>query len=322
MIATSMLDAALAYRRRGWSVVPMRMADKRPARKWKRYQVAAATESVLRGWFGGRSTYGVAAIFGAASDGLGSRDFDTIESYEQWAGQNPELAQLLPTVVTRRGRHVYFRTMPECVAKLRQVMGKLGTGAIACGDGELRVGVGCYSVLPPSVHPSGHIYDWVIPLADDLPVIDLMEAGFIETPKRQPVRLLPSPARRQFQGPCSRNPMEQARRYLAKLPPAIDGQHGSKPTFRAACVLVLGFDLSPEQAFPLLVEYSERCLPPWREQEIWHKLRDAAVKPGPRGYLLHAPTQQFARKRFRSAAVARSYRHAVQHRVSQRRRAP
>ena len=323
MSSESMLEAALAYRRRGWSIVPMRMAAKLPARKWKCFQSAPATESALRAWFGGDSGYGAAVVFGEVSGGLASRDFDTMTAYESWASRHPDLAQSLPTVVTRRGRHVYFRAMPECVSKLRELIGKPGgTGAIACGDGELRVGVGCYSVLPPSVHPSGHVYQWAIPLTDELPVIDLMGAGFVEIPDRQPVFRAPALVLDHVRVRGGGNAEARARRYLAQLSPGIEGQHGSRPTFRAACVLVRGFDLTPEQAFSLLVEFSERCQPPWSEQELWHKLRDADAKSGPRGYLLHGELQRFRRRRFRSAAVARSYRHAVKHRISQRRRAP
>src|SRR5262249_48066778 len=56
----------------------------------------------------------------------------------------------------------------------------------------------------------------------------------------------------------------------------VQGQNGSKPTYRAACVLVQGFGLAIEQALPLLQEYSARCVPPWSDRELMHKLEDAA----------------------------------------------
>ena len=44
-----------------------------------------------------------------------------------------------------------FTAAPGSVATLREALGNPeGTGHIDCGDGELRAGVGCYSVLPPS----------------------------------------------------------------------------------------------------------------------------------------------------------------------------
>ena len=72
--------------------------------------------------------------------------------------------------------------------------------------------------------------------------------------------------------------LQRARAYLAKVPPAIEGQNGSGACFRAACVLVCGFGLSVEEAWPLLLEYNERCVPLWSERQLQHKLADAAKK--------------------------------------------
>lgn len=85
------------------------------------------------------------------------------------------------------------------------------------------------------------------------------------------------------------NPMdirERAARYLAVLPPAISGCSGHNATFRAACVLVLGFGLRPETAFPLLSDWNQLCQPPWSDKELWHKLGDADKREGDRGWLL------------------------------------
>jgi hypothetical protein len=82
---------------------------------------------------------------------------------------------------------------------------------------------------------------------------------------------------------------ERIERYVDACPPAISGQRGHDQTFRVACILVQGFDLSPEDAFFFLARYNQRCEPPWAERELWHKLRDADRVPErkPRGYLLY-----------------------------------
>ena len=69
--------------------------------------------------------------------------------------------------------------------------------------------------------------------------------------------------------------IERARRYLAKMPPAITGQHGHDQTFAVACTLVQGFGLSVAEAAPLFAEYNARCSPPWSEHDLAHKLADA-----------------------------------------------
>ena len=184
----TLLAPALDYYARGWSIIPMRMDEKKiPAVRWTRYQTTRADARRLRRWFGRRRYCGLAVIFGVVSGNLGSRDFDDMAAYDAWAAAHPELAAILPTVATARGRHVYFRTDPADVARLRVALGKPdGKGAINLGDGELRIGTGCYSVLPPSQHPSGFVYCWLIPFGDEVPLVaDLESAGFYPPIRRR-----------------------------------------------------------------------------------------------------------------------------------------
>ena len=46
-------------------------------------------------------------------------------------------------------------------------------------------------------------------------------------------------------------PFERASRYVDALPVAISGSRGHDALFRVACVLVNGFALSDEQAWPI-----------------------------------------------------------------------
>ena len=79
--------------------------------------------------------------------------------------------------------------------------------------------------------------------------------------------------------------IERAKKYLAKMPPAVSGQDGHGRTFRAACVLILGFDLSEADAMTLMQQFNATCQPPWTEKELAHKVRCAAKQTGERGYL-------------------------------------
>lgn len=79
--------------------------------------------------------------------------------------------------------------------------------------------------------------------------------------------------------------MARARKYVEKIEPAVSGSGGHNQTFCVACVLVLGFCLTPDQAMPIMQEYSQRCSPPWSERELLHKVKSANQQSGPRGYL-------------------------------------
>ena len=89
--------------------------------------------------------------------------------------------------------------------------------------------------------------------------------------------------------PASADPgsiVARARQYISRIPGAISGSGGHDATFHVACVLVLGFGLSVEDAFPLLAEWNATCAPPWSERDLLRKLREADKQAGERSYLL------------------------------------
>jgi hypothetical protein len=81
----------------------------------------------------------------------------------------------------------------------------------------------------------------------------------------------------------------QARPYVARMAPAIEGRGGDRQTFTVACVLVIDFGLSQEEALPILLEYNLRCCPPWPVEALRHKLAMADRKEGPRGEKVRNP---------------------------------
>jgi KaiC/GvpD/RAD55 family RecA-like ATPase len=90
--------------------------------------------------------------------------------------------------------------------------------------------------------------------------------------------------------------IERASKYVEKMEPAISGSRGHDACFKAACVLVLGFCLSPDEAYSVLAnEYNFRCSPPWSENELRHKIDSAAKQPGQRGYLRDADPGDWAK---------------------------
>jgi hypothetical protein len=72
---------------------------------------------------------------------------------------------------------------------------------------------------------------------------------------------------------------ERCVRYLATTNDAINGQHGSKPTFSAACIC-WRFGLNDNDARAAMQWYNDNKTEgePWSEREIEHKLSDARKK--------------------------------------------
>lgn len=172
MIAPNLLDAALTYRAKGFSILPIGQDKKPNIRSWQKCQIEAANAGTIRRWFKAPGVTGLAVVCGRVSGGLVVRDYDDAQAYQEWKRTHPDLSELLPTSKTCRGFHVFFQGATDRIT--------------TTGDGELR-GAG-YVLLPPSLHPSGVHYTWVIPMPPDgLPVIDdPAAAGFLGArPERQ-----------------------------------------------------------------------------------------------------------------------------------------
>jgi hypothetical protein len=91
------------------------------------------------------------------------------------------------------------------------------------------------------------------------------------------------------------SPLDRAARYVEKMPAAESGNHGHDATFAVAVTLVHGFALPEATAWPILCEFNKRCLPPWSERELRHKLEDAnklTRHSKPRGHLLGAVSER------------------------------
>lgn len=86
--------------------------------------------------------------------------------------------------------------------------------------------------------------------------------------------------------------VQRARRYLEKMPAGISGANRHAATFLAADTLVNGFGLSTAEAWPLMLEYNQRCVPPNDLKKLEYRL-NRALKMGNkkgRGFLLKPGT--------------------------------
>lgn len=144
--------AALAYRARGWSVIPLRARDKRPLISWQPYQRTPASEAEVRAWFQRWPAANVGIVTGAVS-GLVVLDVDPghggVASLGELERRHGPLPRTLEAISGGGGRHLYFAHpgghVPNRVA--------VAPGIDLRGDGGM-------IVAPPSVHPSGVPYVW------------------------------------------------------------------------------------------------------------------------------------------------------------------
>lgn len=177
------LTAALEYRARNWSVIPIRDSDKKPALKtWGKFQTEIADETTLKRWFSEGSRNRLGIVLGPVSQCLIARDFDRMESYRQWLTNAGQLAHL-PTVETRRGVHLY------ALADWPLIESRTSSSYLTFDDGELRLSR-CYDLAPPSIHESGKPYRWVNPLPPigaRLPTVDPWLIGWVPESFRESV---------------------------------------------------------------------------------------------------------------------------------------
>lgn len=151
----SLRDAALHLSHfHGWSIVPV--INKVPAVPWKLFQSRAPTDSELNSLFADKRVTGLSVVLGPVSNNVVNCDFDSESAFVEWQERQKKLADILPTIQTSRGRHVYF-TGP--------------TEFHITPYGEYRGDSGHYTLLPPSLHPSGKRYEWLIELCKPLPEI-------------------------------------------------------------------------------------------------------------------------------------------------------
>lgn len=143
-----MLTAALRYAALGRSVIPLLARDKRPAIKWQEFQSRRATEEEIRGWWRQWPNANIGIVTGKISN-LVVIDIDG-EQGIAWIKSVPDFAKLqTPVVKTGKGFHFYLSHPGE---KTSNFAGR-EPGVDFRGDGG-------YVAAPPSVHPSGALYQF------------------------------------------------------------------------------------------------------------------------------------------------------------------
>lgn len=283
-----MLDAALAYARRGWAVFPC-ARSKTPMERGEGKGVLLATtkEQTITAWW---TRWPNALIgIGAGASQLVIVDVDTKkgDGWATLAEVQRELGTLPSTYRVRTpsvrddgepaeqpGAHLYYLA-PEGV-EIRPSAGKVAPYV------DVRAG-NSYVIAPPS---AGYVVIYDAAIAE-------LPAAWIER-LRMPERV----EHDDTNNPCggkgySYGTADQIERraiaYVEKKPPAISGSGGHLATFEVAAALGRGFALPEHDVFRILRDhYNPRCQPPWRESDLRHKAADGVKADRDLGYLLEA----------------------------------
>ncbi len=133
--------------------------------------------------------------------------------------------------------------------------------------------------LPGSMHQKGEPVRVQLEHAQPYPHYTIKDVVSLLPERRVAARAASSPA---MPPPvASSERLEQARRYLSRVPPAVEGEGGDEATYRAACYAARDFGLSEPEALSVLGEWNARCSPPWDEKRLAAKVR-GALKYGKR----------------------------------------
>jgi hypothetical protein len=254
----SLLDAALDYATRGWSIIPT--IGKAAAGRWKRFQDRRADEATLRRLFARAGVTGLAVVLGRVSGGLAVRDFDRESAYRAWADAYPSDAGTLPTVRTVRGFHVYGRLDAEQYDTL--------------DDGELRADSGHYVLLPPSRHPDGPAYAWVNPLSASGPLPVLPPSLAQSYGQTQPTH---ADSQRPRQTQQTHPPIAWWTSAVADTLPSGPGQRNRCVFDLARRLKAARPDATPAELREVVREWHRRALPAIRTKDFGETWTDFAI---------------------------------------------
>jgi hypothetical protein len=284
------VDFALQYASRGWYVFPLSPRSKKPLKNTRGFHDASTSERCIERFWDinpganiGIATGKKSGFIGLDVDGeKGSRSLTKLETE---LGPLPETLEQITG--SRKGRQLIFKWPATREVRNKQ---NLRPGIDIRGEGG-------YIVVPPSIHPSGGVYEW--PYGDQTPIAELPPAwlDFICPPKKNipPWERLEKAQSKPVLKPLTSTPIiERAKEYLAKCEPAIQGSGGHDALLWAARCLVIGFELDDATAISLLwSEYNPRCVPQWNssnvsdKRDFERKVSEVRRTPGekPRGWL-------------------------------------
>lgn len=127
-------------------------------------------------------------------------------------------------------------------------------------------------VAAPSLHRSGNRYRWVSTVEPAV-LPDWLFERIKKPAVTRPTVHTPAVGQRG-------DMFKRVRAFVAKMPHAVSGEQGSIAAYNAANVIVSN-GLTSGEEWEIACEYNARCVPPWSEPDLRHKLESARTAANP-----------------------------------------
>ncbi len=248
-----MLDAAIAYARRGWYIAPVVRGFKHPFIKWA--TESSTDETIIKSWWERNPDANIAIITGAKS-GIVVMDIDPRsgghESLFEKCSEYGKLPDTLTFKTGGNGTHYVFKHPGFKVKTVPNIF----TGMDSKGDGGL-------IIAPPSIHASGNHYEILL----DAPIADMPEWWAKVVKDKEPVEGV----RKVINKPFPKD------KYLNDET-IHQGDRDTK-LYIIACSM-RAHALEEDEIYALLSIVNEtRCAPPMEDKEIVKISKSAAKHP-------------------------------------------
>jgi len=238
-----LVEAALDYLKKGFSVIPIR-PDKRPFIRWEKYQKEKASHGEIQRWWRKWPNALIGLVTGKISD-LAVVDIDSAEGAKELNRLIP-LDAIGPTALTPGGgMHHYFRCPDGLGNNTRMIPG--------C---DLRANGG-YIIAPPSGSGNGKNYTWMRGLSIfEVPLPELPGA-YLEAIGKQ-----------------SKQEKAKVSNESAKVSISFEKGHRDETLFHIAnCLLKGGMPASEAEA--VLKFLAKNCSPAYPEKDVHIKIASA-----------------------------------------------
>jgi len=231
-----LLAAALRYRARGWSVIPLEPNGKKPLVKWQPFQTEPPHADLLEAWWSEHKQANCGIVTGTVS-GLVVLDVDGELGQASIADKH---LPPTPVAVTAKGRHYYFRYPGG--QPIRNFARRL-PGLDLRGEGG-------YVVAPPSIHASGQRYAWAECLSPEDVELAPLPQWIVDLTK-----------------PATTMAMTTGAAWAELLACGVERGQRNDTAARLAGHL-LGKGLLEAEVVPILLGWNERNKPPLAADEV------------------------------------------------------